>query len=257
MNLNLDSFLHEKTLLFTVTSDGYKYFTWNLYQFFQKVKPSVSLCIICLDRESNDFFNRMAMIPSRVFLMEGPAYSHKTPALFGTTPFKRMNRMKLRLLQELSQRKDIENLIFMDSDIALFHDPLPALKECWKVAPLWFQCDEAGETSYICHEPCTNACTGVIAMQLTDESRPLFSQLYAIDASWKDATTDQDYINKRLHDLKIPYKTLDREKFPNGIFLRENRYKTNDPILLHFNQVVGMEKKRFMKNKDCWLLQVV
>ena len=258
MNLNLEPFLKEKTLLFTVTSDGYKYFTWNLYKFFETVKPSVPLCILCLDRESFDFFNRIAFLPSRPFFMEGNRLEHKTPALFGTTPFKRMNRMKLKALLELSQRSDIETLVYIDSDIALFRDPIPDLKEHFQRAPLLFQCDEFKENTYTCSSvtACTNACTGVIAMQLNETSRPLFQKLYSIDETWKQAITDQDYINNRLHSFNIPYSTLPRDTYPNGIFLSENRYKQGEPILLHFNQIVGMEKKRFMKNKDCWLLQV-
>lgn len=257
MNLNLDSFIKDKTLFFTVTSDGYKFFTWNLYKYFETVKPVAPLCILCLDRESYDFFNRIAFLPSRLFLMEGPKFEHKSPALFGTTPFKRLNRMKLKALQELSQRQEIEKLIFLDSDIALFHDPMPALTSCWNEGPLWFQCDEAKEKTYTCSDVnmCTNACTGVIAMLLTADSRPVFQKLYAIEEGWKQATTDQDYVNSRLQQLQIPYKTLPRRIFPNGIFLSENRYKEGDPVLLHFNHVVGMEKKRFMKNKGCWLLE--
>lgn len=258
MNLNLDPFVKDKTLVFTVTSDGYKYFTWNLYKFFETVKPTVPLCILCLDRESYDFFTRIAFLPSRPFFLEGTRLEHKTPALFGTTPFKRMNRMKLKALQELSQRQEIETLVFLDSDIALFKDPLPELQTCLETCPLWFQCDEAKENTYTCSniDACTNACTGVIAMNLTEESRPVFQNLYSIGEDWRAAITDQDYINSRLHSLKIPYKTLSRATFPNGIFLSGNRYREGDPVLLHFNHVVGMEKKRFMKTKDCWLLQV-
>jgi hypothetical protein len=258
MNLNLDTFIKDRTLLFTVTSDGYKHFTWNLQLFFQKVNPTVPLCILCLDRESYDFFNRIAFLPSRPFFMEGPRFEHKQPAVFGTTPFKRLTKMKLKALQELSQRTDIDKLIYIDSDIALFHDPLPILNECWSTAPLWFQCDEANKGVYTCSnvDNCSNACTGVIAMLLTEETRPLYNKLYSIEDGWKSATTDQDYVNQRLATLKIPYKTLSRDKFPNGIFLSDNHYKEGDPVLLHFNQIVGIDKKRFMKNKDCWLLHV-
>lgn len=258
MNLNLDSFIKDKTLLFTVSSDGYKYFTWNLYKWFQKIQPSVPLCIFCLDKESYDFFSRIAFLPSRPFFMEGQRFEHKSPALFGTTPFKRLNRMKLKALSELSQRNDIEKLIYLDSDIALFQDPMPAFTNHFETCSLWFQCDEVKQNDYTCSniDGCTNACTGVIGMLLNDKTRPVFQKLYSIEEGWKAAITDQDYINTRLHQFSIPYKTLPREKFPNGVFLSENRYKQGNPILLHFNQVVGMEKKRFMKNKDCWLVEV-
>lgn len=196
------------------------------------------------------------MIPSRLYLMEGPHLEHKQPALFGTTPFKRMNRMKLRALQELSQRPELDYLVFLDSDIALFKDPLPELLVHWKSCPLWFQCDEAREGNFECSNPCSNACTGVIAMNLTDETRPILNKLYSIDESWRQAVTDQDYINLRLQQFSIPFQTLPRQVFPNGIFLREDRYKQGDPVLLHFNHIVGMEKKRFMKKQNCWLLTV-
>ena len=38
MDLKLEPFLHEKTLVFTVTSDGYKYYTWNLYKLLERCK---------------------------------------------------------------------------------------------------------------------------------------------------------------------------------------------------------------------------
>lgn len=255
--MNLDPFIKNKTLLFTVTSDGYKYFTWNLAVNMKELGCQ-PLCILCLDRESYDFFNRIAMIPSRLFVQEGPHFEHKTPALFGTTPFKKMNRMKLKALQELSQREDLETLIFLDSDIRLFQNPISFFEEALSESPLWFQCDEARAGVFTCSDDkaCTNACTGVIAMRLTAESRLNLNRLFAIEKEWKDAITDQDYINKRLALVGLSYRTFSREKVPNGVFLSDNRYKEGYPILLHFNHVVGMDKKRMMKNKDCWFLQV-
>lgn len=257
MSLNLQSFIKNGTLLFTVTSDGYKYLTWNLHMYLQKANPGQPLCILCLDRESYDFFNRIAILPSRLYGMDGPAVQHKSPTVFGSPPFKRMNRMKLKALQELSQRPDIQKLIYLDSDIAVFQDPMPAIEQAFQEAPLWFQCDESKENDFTCsnHNECPNACSGVIAMHLTDEMRPLLKTVFKVEDGWKEAVGDQDYINNRMHTFHVPYKTFPRDKFPNGTFLSENRYKQNDPILLHFNYVIGMDKKRFMKNKDCWLLK--
>jgi hypothetical protein len=255
MVLNVKSFLRDKTLVFTVTSDGYKYLTWNLQKYLEKL--NIALCILCLDKESNDFFNRIAMIPSRLYGLDGPHVQHKSPTLFGSTAFKRMNRMKLKALQELSQHPDVEILLYLDSDIAVFRDPLPAVTTALQETPLWFQCDEKQEAVFVCSrvDHCPNACSGVIAMHLTDETRPLFHKLYTVEEGWKEAVGDQDYINERTQRFQIPYKTLPRDTFPNGVFLTDNRFRQGDPILLHFNYVIGNDKKRFMKNKDCWLLQ--
>ena len=118
MELKIDPFVHEKTLVFTVTSDGYKYYTWNLYKMIQELKVPWKLCILCLDKESNDFFKPIAQIPSRLYLMPADRVLHKEPVRFGTPPFKRMNRMKIKALQELSQRSELDRLVFIDSDIA-------------------------------------------------------------------------------------------------------------------------------------------
>jgi hypothetical protein len=257
MELKLEPFIYDKTLVFTVTSDGYKYYTWNLYKMLEQLKLPWKLCILCLDRESYGFLNKIAMIPSRLFLMPGQQIQHKDPVLFGSQQFKRMNRMKLKALEELSQRPELERLVYLDSDIAVFQDPLPALHACFAKGALWFQCDEKEETTYNCSSSssCPNPCTGVIAMSLTDETRPLLKDIYKIvDEPWKESLTDQDYVLKRLQTTKTPYQTLDRSLFPNGSFLKDNKYKEGNPLLLHFNYILGKDKKRFMKQKECWVL---
>lgn len=257
MELKIDPFIYEKTLFFTVTSDGYKYYTWNLYKMLQEKKVPWKLCILCLDRESNDFFNRIAQIPSRLFLLSGQRIPHKDPVHFGSTSFKRMNRMKLKALQELSQRPELDRLIFIDSDIAVFRDPFSYFQDILETHPLVFQCDEKLEDSFACSNSsaCANPCTGVIGMKLTETTRPIYKELYKVESEpWSQALTDQDYIANRLKQLEIPYQTLSRELFPNGIFLQKNRYKESDPYLLHFNYIVGKAKQKTMIEKECWFL---
>lgn len=253
--MNLDSFIKDKTLLFTVTSDGYKYFSWNLWLHLKKVSP-VPLCILCLDKESYSFFNRMAMIPSKLYIPETNSFEHKSPAVFGSASFKRLNQMKLKALQELSQRTDIEKLIYLDSDIAVFDNFFPALDLCFQQHPLWFQCDEARDDDFTCSDPnsCPNGCSGVIAMLLTDEMKENYNKMYSIDDKWKTAVGDQDYINEKMKANGISFKTLSREQFPNGRLLSKDKFKERNPLLLHFNYTTGTQKKGFMQKKNCWLL---
>lgn len=257
MDVKIDSFVTNKTLVFTVTSDGYKYYTWNLYKILQQVKVPWKLCILCLDRESFEFLQKIAMIPCRPFYYTGQHIHHKDPVLFGSSAFKRLNRMKLKALEEFSQRTEIETLLFLDSDIAVFRDPLPYFQEQLLNHPLWFQCDEKLDGSFLCSsiQSCTNPCTGVIVMGLNETTRPLFKNVYRIDdETWKGSVTDQDYIFKRLQATNTSYRTLDRNLIPNGIFLANDKFKDGNPYLLHFNYILGKDKKRFMKQKDCWLL---
>lgn len=257
MDVKIEPFLYEKSLVFTVTSDGYKYYTWNLYKILQALKLPWKLCILCVDRESFDFFNRIAQIPSRPFLMPGERIVHKSPVPFGSNPFKRITRMKLKALEQLSQRSDIETLVYLDSDISVFKDPLPYLKEQLLTNPLLFQCDEGSAQGNDCSAPtsCPNPCTGVIAMTLTPETRPQLKMVFEIVSTpWNAATTDQDYVATRLLTLNLPYGTLSRTLFPNGTFLANNKYKEGDPFLLHFNYMVGSKKMAALREKDCWTL---
>ena len=245
------------TVVFTVTSDGYKYFTWNLWKNIQTLGVPWKLTILCLDRESLDFFNRIALVPAKPYFMDGPRGEYKTPSLFGSSHFKRLNRMKLKALEEYSQKQELETLIYIDSDIALFQDIVPLLQKELDTQPLLFQCDEKVEGRFDCSDAskCPNPCTGVIAMKLSD--REMLKKLFSLESeTWKTSLTDQDYIAGRLLSLSIPYGTLDRATFPNGIFLAGNRYETGTLALLHFNYILGMDKKRIMKNKGCWLLEV-
>ena len=245
------------TVVFTVTSDGYKYFTWNLWKNIQTLGVPWKLTILCLDRESLDFFNRIALVPAKPYFMDGPRGEYKTPSLFGSSHFKRLNRMKLKALEEYSQKQELETLIYIDSDIALFQDIVPLLQKELDTQPLLFQCDEKVEGRFDCSDAskCPNPCTGVIAMKLSD--REMLKKLFSLESeTWKTSLTDQDYIAGRLLSLSSPYGTLDRATFPNGIFLAGNRYETGTLALLHFNYILGMDKKRMMKNKGCWLLEV-
>jgi hypothetical protein len=257
MDLKLEPYFYEKTLVFTVTSDGYKYYTWNLYRMLEAIKVPWKLCILCLDRESYDFFKRIAQIPSRLYLTQGNGVPHKTPFMFGTQQFKRMNRLKVKALEDLSQLPQIDTLIYMDSDIAVFQDFLPTVRATLETHPLVFQCDEKREGSMECtdRDHCLNPCSGFIGMSLLNENRQRLKQLFTFQKdTWDSIVGDQDYIYARLKSLNIPYFTLPRDEFPNGVFLSENKFREGKPFLLHFNYVVGNMKQRLMKEKECWVL---
>jgi hypothetical protein len=257
MDLRIEPFIQDKTLVFTVTSDGYKDYTWNLWLLLSKLKLPWKLCILCFDKESYNFLQRIAGISCRLFQLSGQHIEHKAPLLFGTPSFKRMNRQKLLVLEYLSQRSDIEKLIFLDSDIAVFRDPVPVLSTLLMEHDLWFQCDEKNETFVCSNDLCSNPCTGIIAMHLTDTSRPFLKRLYTIHPDiWNKAVSDQDYIFEQLRSNDIVYKTLSRDLFPNGTFVTGDRYKANNPILLHFNYITGKDKKRMMKMRGYWLVTV-
>lgn len=247
-------------IIFTITSDGYKEYTWNLWKHMNALK--LNLTILCLDRESHDFFRRIALIPSTLYLMDGSAVQHKSPTQFGSSAFKRMNKMKVKALREYSQKENIDILVYLDSDIVVFHDFTSYITNLLNEEKyLWFQCDDKNElepfTCLLNTCPCPNPCSGVICMYLNDKTRPELNKLFSIDNElWKSDTMDQDYIQANMAKLGIKYNSLSRELFPNGTLLKGDLFKRHDPYLIHFNYIVGSTKKQMIKSKNYWLLHL-
>jgi len=127
--------------------------------------------------------------------------------------------------------------------------------------PLWFQCDEHNP-EFTCSNTknrCGNCCTGVIGFWIGSEStRTLFLEMVSQnDQLWNECkeNNDQEYIQKKMQILGIPFQTFPRDLVPNGSFLRDDRWKSlPEPFLLHFNFIVGVNKQRVIKSKGFWLV---
>lgn len=251
-------FIHDRTLVFTITSDGYKYLTLNLWRHCERIGVPWRLMIVCLDAESYKYFVA-AKVPAILYTMPGGKLVHKEPALYGSAQFKRLTEMKIVALRELSGRSDVEHLLYLDGDIVLFQDPVPFIGMLLEERSLWFQCDERLTHDHQCSsDPCAAPCTGVIAMRLTEATRSRFAELYTITGEeWERSESDQDYIQRRLRTLNVGYGTLMRPLFPNGTFLPDDLYRiaaVGGPYLLHFNFLLGREKEAAMRSRGLWLV---
>lgn len=253
-----------KTVVFTVTTNGYKFLTWNLWLHFQRIGVPWKFMILCLDKESHKFFSQIANIPS--FLLPDTKLQvlgdATKIAAHGSGDFNRITKLKLAAFTYLLQKQTIERLFYLDSDIVPFQDPVPYLERTLTSDyPLWFQCDEHN-VDFKCsraNNGCGNCCTGVIGFYLgTPELRQEFLSMVACNEDlWKQCkeNNDQEYIQKKLAEMNIPYSTFPRDLFPNGSYLRDDRWKTlSEPYLLHFNFLVGSSKQRVIKSKGFWLV---
>lgn len=252
-----------KTVVFTVTTNGYKFLTWNLWLSIQKLSPPWKLVIVCLDKESHRFFSTIANIPSIILPeVQLQVLGDTTKvASHGSGDFNRITKLKLSAFSFFLKDPTIERLFYLDSDIVLFRDPVPYLQTILtEQVSLWFQCDEHNPEFTCSFEQrgcCGNCCTGVIGFWLGNpELRNQYSQLVSCDETlWKTCkeNNDQEYIQKKVTQLSIPYRTFPREFFPNGSFLRNDQWKSlSEPYLLHFNFIVGGNKQRVMKSKGFW-----
>ena len=256
--------MYENSLVFTVTTNGYKFLTWNLWLHLSSLVLPWKLCIVCLDKESHRFFQQIAGIPSVLLpnISLGGTGTQVRISQHGSADFNRITRHKLTAFTELIKHPKIEKLIYLDGDIVVFRDlRLSMMNYLSPENPLWFQCDEHN-TAFSCSGSdghCGNCCTGVIGLDLSiPATRDRLLNLFRYeDGLWKTCreNNDQEYIQKRVAELTIAYRTLPRAEFPNGLFLRDDTWKTlPQAVLLHFNFLVGDAKPRVLKSKGFWLV---
>ncbi|NBO09342.1 MAG: hypothetical protein EBV30_08360 [Actinobacteria bacterium] len=246
----------EGIFVFTLTNNGYKYFTLNLVEHLKRAKVPWKLCVVCADASSFRFFQIQSIdcVKASSFLPEtGPDISP-----FGTTHFQRLNRKKVELLTEFVTNPAIKHGIYMDGDIAVYNDFVPDIVTRLNTGPekLFLQCDE-GSVADCSGCPCPNGCTGFIAWSHSI-SPTIFRVNTETMAIWKEKPEDQVFVNRMLKQENVVWGTLPRGLYANGQFVSRFRVdptKKENAMLLHYNYLVGMDKQRRMKSGGDWLIQ--
>ena len=117
--------------------------------------------------------------------------------------------------------------------------------------------ENIGESDMICQNDCDKygcdcirwICSGFMFIKSSETTRNFFNlKNIQLNDNWRD----QKWINANKH--KIKYKLLPKDLFPNGGYYYKNIDKISDPYMIHFNFVVGHEKKNRMKEYNKWFL---
>lgn len=254
MSLSIElvqKFVFNEQLTWTLTTNGYKFYTFNLYKWLtERAKVPWKLMIVCGDKESYSFFKREGI---SCISLEGVKESHQTNiSSFGTDSFKVWNRIKLDLLRWIVMNANtlgVKKSMYIDGDIIIQKDPWVYIPDTTDVL---FQCDCGKADELHTDSKCNSPCSGFIVHNHTID----LSKLYVFDKiMWKDSLEqDQPYIQTRLKVLNIPFNTLDRKLYGNGIIQKSGLWKTDDWVLLHYNYRVGDTKKQAMKANNHWLV---
>ncbi len=248
--MSLDPYLKNGRLCWTLTSNGYKYLTWNFVLHWRKAIKH-PLLVICADRSSYSFLQREGI--SCVLAVDLLPDFGTSIVPFGTRNFSLLNRLKLYYLAEFARLPEIKECCYLDGDVIVYADFLDAVFSNLDEGAIAFQCDEQ-KTTCLGSRQCTNACTGVILFK-----HGINHRVFVIndDQKWLKQPEDQVWVNMRLRELDIEWIVLSREGFPNGARLTITKRDDNlraMAYLLHYNYRVGDIKKTDMKRYGDWLL---
>jgi hypothetical protein len=137
-------------------------------------------------------------------------------------------------------------VLFTDGDIVFeFNGIFDYLKSQIGDNDLLIQNDRMSDKDH------SNLCSGFMFIKSNETTKKLFNPEKTISFKDKLGWDDQIYINSIKSQLK--YKLLPLVFFPNGAFY----YKFNSkikPMMIHFNWVIGHEKKSKMILYKKWFL---
>lgn len=258
--MKYDRYVKNGCLAWTLTSNGYKYLTWNFALMWQKTKCSAPLMVVCADKPSYQFLTRegISCVLWDNFLSDfGPQV-----VPFGSRQFATLNRVKLALLNTFAGDPAIQQCLYFDGDIAIYKDVVGDLLARLSASPegILCQCDEkakdcsVGLAGLAITNVCPNFCTGLVAFKhggdggifkITDETL------------WSAKPEDQVWVNEAAGRLGVAVGILPRELYPNGArcsLTHSTPELKNEAYLLHYNYRVGGTKVADMKRFGDWHL---
>lgn len=250
--INLDKqFINEsliednKTIFFTITNEGYIDYTKNMLTSLSSFNCDKKMLIVCLDSSSNEYFKSQGYFTYFINL------NIKEFSEIGTEKFARCCYIKIFLIYHFLKMN--YNVFYSDGDIFYCKNPIieiDLLKN--QEGDLWIQNDTPFDNDY------SNICAGFMYVRSNDNTKiyfnintPEFTTQYT---ECMKHNNDQTYLNlfvkKHLNIHLFPLN-----KYPNGNYFYNFSDKIKDSIVMvHFNWVVGHEKKEKMKKYNMWLI---
>ena len=89
-------------------------------------------------------------------------------------------------------------------------------------------------------------CSGVMFIRSNEKTKEFFNPKN-IDIELIEC--DQKYVNNMKH--AIQYEKLPLRKYPNGLYQRN---KNPNGFLIHYNYLIGNDKKSMMKQDNNWFI---
>ena len=247
----------------TIINKGYIEFTKNFLASIDKHRCPFTLVIYCLDKESlaafSDYQNAVTFDASAFITGQG---NHETGLTsWGMSSYKKIVFTKLDAMQyTLEQCKGygFQGVGYIDTDIIVLKNPTPIILEAMAANPtvdIFHQCDENVNNEQVCTNPalCPNMCSGAIVFKVTTVPTHIFAYSSA-DRHWHMG--DQDYLVKRIDAAGLRRYSISKYIFLNGIFPNltndEPLVLPESAVLIHFNCMVGLQKKHNMQRKGMW-----
>ena len=222
----------------TLTNDGYIDYTLNCLKSLEKCGFTGNLISYCIGMSC---YERLKSSGYEARLLEGN--NNTEFEVYKKKKWSLIMHAKFDIITDCLKTHDY--VCFTDGDI-VFHNPkfLDNLLLLAQNYELLIQ-NDAGPG---CQRA---ACAGFMFLKSNEKIKYLFDPERTRAQCYEDSLyEDQTYINSILKQIK--FKLLSQEDYPNGAYFYSQVPK--NPSLVHFNWIVGNEKKDKMKEAGMWYI---
>jgi len=224
--------------LITLTNGGYIEYTENCLKSLEKINSNINLKCYCIGEKGYEYLNSKKYNCSLIDEEENSNFQFFRQGNWSNIVFNKFAIIYENLLK-------YKYVCITDGDIVFENaNFLQYLFENIELNELLIQTEYIDEKNYV-------LCSGFMFIKSNSNTLNFFNPKYIEHKKDTIGWDDQIYINNNKHKLK--YKLLPIELFPNGNYYYKNFYRLNS-YLIHFNWIIGNEKKEKMQKHGKWYL---
>jgi hypothetical protein len=236
--------LRETTKYVSLTNKGYIDYTHNLLSSIKENQIDIDLTIYSLDKDSYNYFSKKN-ISTKLIDTDASKINFSKFELQNSSEFYKIVYFKFYCINDLLQTNNYVH--FLDGDIVIKKDFSNEILKYGENIELLAQSNKSPHDS---NDEEINS--GFMLFNSTKKIKKYINpKRFSLKKFSKFKFHDQTYINNIKN--RIDYKLLNLDDFPNGAHFK--KYKDSiDPFIIHYNYILGHEKKNEMIKDNNWYL---
>ncbi len=234
----------ETTKYVSLTNKGYIDYTHNLLSSIKENQIDIDLTIYSLDKDSYNYFSKKD-ISTKLIDTDASKIDFSKFELQNSSEFYKIVYFKFYCINDLLQTNNYVH--FLDGDIVIKKDFSNEILKYGENIELLAQSNKSPHDS---NDEEINS--GFMLFNSTKKIKKYINpKRFSLKKFSKFKFHDQTYINNIKN--RINYKLLNLDDFPNGAHFK--KYKDSiDPFIIHYNYILGHEKKNEMIKDNNWYL---
>ncbi len=237
-------------IVITFTNNGYMDYVRNFSINIKKTNIPWNICVICSDQDSYNECQSSQIGSVFMDIYGGINNDLKEMSIWNDKNWNNIMFMRLTAMQEILKDERIKSVTFMDTDIHIYRDFVPYLKNLAIQNPDFNFFVQSDHMTANPDEHSHHVCGGFYHFRNIDNIRNIFL-FTENDVKINTHNADQQHLQAKLVEYGIATKQLSRHLFPNGSLFSNI---PSNPYIFHYNYMVGDEKRRNMMKMGHWYL---